>query len=550
MPRLPFLFPALLLFCAVNFTSTPVIGNERTNRPMDPDLQEFMLDQQKELEDFDQEIDQEYQTFIDENDRDFAVFLKEAWEEFDSEEPVKVIKQPKPDIVPQLVTPPVGTDKQPTPEPIRIVVNTPPVETKPATIRPVSQEPAPPTPAPPKPVSIPQPEASVLTPSQVPIPAAPVIPAAPGPDPTASGSPLSFDYFGTEMHLRFDPRLSRGITPPINNDSISRYWEAIAGTAFKPYIEQTLRYRDTLRLNDWGYLLLLDKSAAEILDDPSPNNRALFTWFMMTKAGYDCKVGFRDDTITTLMPAQSQLYGLFYFTIKNKKYYSVNLGPQGDKIGKIYTYRASYPGAETNLDFALPSYPSLKNDPAIRKLSFDYQGKEYSIKANYNKNSIPYFQYYPQNEVGVYADAQVPDLVKGSLLAELKPLIQDRPEAEAVNLLLRFTQTAFNYQTDDDQFHREKFLFPEETLFYPYSDCEDRSILFSYLVRNLLGLDVVLLNYPNHIATAVRLKENHDGDQIIVNGKPYTICDPTYINAELGHAMPQFREVTPKVITL
>ena len=44
--------------------------------------------------------------------------------------------------------------------------------------------------------------------------------------------------------------------------------------------------------------------------------------------------------------------------------------------------------------------------------------------------------------------------------------------------------------------------------YYPYCDCEDRSVLYSYLVRNLLKLDVVLLDYPNHIATAVCFNEN------------------------------------------
>lgn len=47
---------------------------------------------------------------------------------------------------------------------------------------------------------------------------------------------------------------------------------------------------------------------------------------------------------------------------------------------------------------------------------------------------------------------------------------------------------------------------PRRNYYYPYSDCEDRSILFARLVKDLLGLDVVLLYYPAHIATAVCFK--------------------------------------------
>lgn len=62
--------------------------------------------------------------------------------------------------------------------------------------------------------------------------------------------------------------------------------------------------------------------------------------------------------------------------------------------------------------------------------------------------------------------------------------------------------------TRKDQFGREKYFFAEETLFYPLSDCEDRAIFFAILIRNLLGLDVIGLDYPGHIATAVHFSND------------------------------------------
>ena len=69
------------------------------------------------------------------------------------------------------------------------------------------------------------------------------------------------------------------------------------------------------------------------------------------------------------------------------------------------------------------------------------------------------------------------------------------------------------------------------------NDCEDRSILFSFLVRNLLHLDVVLLDYPDHIATAICFSNDVPGDYFYCNGKKYTVCDPTYIGACAGMTM-------------
>jgi hypothetical protein len=123
-------------------------------------------------------------------------------------------------------------------------------------------------------------------------------------------------------------------------------------------------------------------------------------------------------------------------------------------------------------------------------------------------------------------------------------------EIEAVNLLLRFVQTAFKYKTDAGQFGFENYLFLEETLYYPYSDCEDRSVLFAWLVRSLLGLQVVGLNYPGHIATAVKFSDATKGDTVTFNHVKYVVSDPTYINATAGMTMPEFKHKTPEVIQI
>ena len=68
--------------------------------------------------------------------------------------------------------------------------------------------------------------------------------------------------------------------------------------------------------------------------------------------------------------------------------------------------------------------------------------------------------------------------------------------------------------------------------------------------RELLGLEVIGLDYPGHIATAVRFSSMVPGDQVVVGDRSYTICDPTYLNATVGMAMPNFKGVEPKVIPI
>ena len=140
--------------------------------------------------------------------------------------------------------------------------------------------------------------------------------------------------------------------------------------------------------------------------------------------------------------------------------------------------------------------------------------------------------------------------VKARLYPALHESISGKSETEAANLLLHFVQTAFEYEYDDKLWGGDRVFFAEETLYYKYSDCEDRSILFAHLVKDLLGLDVVLLYYPGHLATAVKFTNYSKGDYLNVDSDRYTVCDPTYINAPIGKSMPQFVNSSVTVIRL
>ena len=96
----------------------------------------------------------------------------------------------------------------------------------------------------------------------------------------------------------------------------------------------------------------------------------------------------------------------------------------------------------------------------------------------------------------------------------------------------------------------DRAFFAEETLYYPYCDCEDRSILLTRLIRDLLGLDCVLIYYPGHLACAVNFTQKEKGDYYMYNQKEYTVCDPTYINAPIGKQMPNFKDKEATVVPI
>jgi hypothetical protein len=140
--------------------------------------------------------------------------------------------------------------------------------------------------------------------------------------------------------------------------------------------------------------------------------------------------------------------------------------------------------------------------------------------------------------------------VKRSLYPVLRNQIVGKSEQDAANLLLNFVQFAFQYKIDEEQFGYERPLFADETFFYPFSDCEDRAILYSVLVRELLGLEVVLLHYPGHLATAVHFNEAVQGDYLMIDGRKFLVCDPTYIGAPIGITMEEYKQTQAKVVRI
>ena len=179
-------------------------------------------------------------------------------------------------------------------------------------------------------------------------------------------------------------------------------------------------------------------------------------------------------------------------------------------------------------------------------------------KISSDENLVSFFATYPTSMLddnfctrwSFYANTPMSERMKNQLYPSLQNAVKGRSQHEAVNILLNFVQTAFVYEYDDKVWGGDRAFFAEESLYYPYCDCEDRSILFSRLVRDLLGLKVLLVYYPGHLATAVHFTESVSGDYISLDNQKYVVCDPTYIGAPVGATMPDMDNGSAKVILL
>ncbi|MFO7896409.1 MAG: hypothetical protein R6U84_05725 [Candidatus Cloacimonadales bacterium] len=359
---------------------------------------------------------------------------------------------------------------------------------------------------------------------------------------------IEINYFGLPMDYNYEANFEIDLSN-LSEDTIANFWMKASNSDYEKFLEQLQTQKQKMNLNDWGYCLLVDKIGQKVAAGDEKLNQ-LFNWFILLKSGYDSKIGYNENDIYILLPSANKLFGVSYIIVDEQRYYAVSFSQQKPLEIAISTYEGSYPDADDLIDMSVGTTPNIQSAIVEKELKFSYAGQDYTIPVKYDANAAEFFRNYPQTDLDVYFEAPLSDLAMSTLSAGFTPILQGQSEPEAVNILLRFVQTAFQYQTDDEQFGREKSFFSDEVLFYPASDCEDRSILFSYLVRNILKLNVVGLDYPGHIAAAVNLNTDLKGDYILHDEAKYIISDPTYINANLGMTMPQFQDVQPKIIEL
>jgi hypothetical protein len=363
----------------------------------------------------------------------------------------------------------------------------------------------------------------------------------------SENSQKKLDYFGSEVIIPTDRSMEIGISV-ISESSIASFWREISSSSYSGSLEALKRTRDRYSLNDWGYAVQVHRFTESLYNGGDWNSK-LLTWFLLTKSGISARVAYKDNDIYLMIPSSNTLYGHPFFTIDNTNYYIISFEEELGTIPPLYTYQGEYSGVDI-MEMELEELPSLHEQQGKRRLTFIYKENNYSFYIEYEKQIVDFLERYPHTDNFIYFEGGISEVFSNSIKKAFFPILQGKSEAEAVNLILRFVQTAFEYQTDEIQFGREKWLFPDETIYYPYADCEDRSILFAWMVKNLTDLDVVGLDWPGHIATAVAFKDNIPGDYININGKRYTVCDPTYINADIGMMMENYRGVGFKVIEI
>ena len=371
-----------------------------------------------------------------------------------------------------------------------------------------------------------------------------IVPAVPLPEATSAPSGFSFRYYGTPCCVSLTD-VHRFSLQGTSEGQVADAWKTLSNEKYFPVLTECVKYRKELNLCDWGYVRLLQVMSESFFSQNQHNEAVLMQMYLLVHSGYKVRIARSGNRLVLLLPIEQEVYNYSYLTIEGIPYYIIDKESGGKSF---YVFNRSFVN-EKQLSLYIASAPNLKIEKESHRKLSDNRLAEITVIVN--SNLIDFYNDYPRNaQWNLYSLASLSSSAKSTLYPMLYESIEGKGREEAANILLHFVQNAFDYQTDDVQFGVERPLFADEMLHYPYCDCEDRSIFYSILVRDLLGLDVVLLDYPRHLATAVRFIEDIQGDHIMLSGEKYVICDPTYIGADVGEAMPSCRNEKAVVVEI
>lgn len=360
-----------------------------------------------------------------------------------------------------------------------------------------------------------------------------------------------FDFYGTPMKVRWGNAEKFKLNGTSKKDISDAFLE-LTDKGYTNLVHDCLELRKEYKLCDWAYYKML-QNIAEKACGKGTNEAIFLQGVLLNQSGYQIRFALEDNTKLHIMSRMDGFpYDRGYLTADGKLFFLMD----GCKAKNLTVCDAAYPG-EQMMSLGVPELPELKKNLSDKRTVIS-RFVNVSADMQMNKNLMDFYTDYPTSYDGkdmmtrwaYYANTPVSPEVKDKVYPQLKQQIGNAPKLMAANMLLNWVQMGLTYAYDEKVWGYDRAFFAEESLFYPFCDCEDRSILFSHLIRDLLDLDVVLVYYPGHLYTAVCFNEDVTGDYIMVNGRKFTVADPTYYNANVGKTMSKMDNSKAKVILL
>ncbi|OAQ40873.1 hypothetical protein A5893_06590 [Pedobacter psychrophilus] len=365
---------------------------------------------------------------------------------------------------------------------------------------------------------------------------------------------IAFQFYDETFNIKIDSALNIPFNDSLTQESVIKFYQAASKQDFEPIINKLISYKNKEKLNDWFYYQLVRKTVQQISPKEVNYERyTLYKWFFLLKSGYDTRLAVGKNQLLFYVWSDDDISDIPFYKDGKKQLVCLNFHdyPNADyQKDKLYPVAIELLENNVMFSYKVTQIPDFKTeDYQDKTLQFDYKQRNYHFNIKLNNEVQTLFKNYPVVDFESYFNIPLSRETYQSIIPYLKRNLKGLSQRKGVDYLMRFTRNAFLYESDQENFGKEKRLSPEQTLFNNYSDCDDRAALFFYLVKEIYNLPMIALLYPTHITMAVNF-DKAIGNPIFYKGQNYYVCEPTpqKKDLKLGQQNPLLSKVEYQVV--
>ena len=369
-----------------------------------------------------------------------------------------------------------------------------------------------------------------------------------------SGAVTPFVFLKDTFYLKISKDNAVDFKGPLSESSIRAFYDEASRNNYGAPVKDLQAYKEKQQLDDWSFYQLIRKAAQSISPKADNYQRyTLYKWFFLRASGYDPILTIHGDKILMYVRSTENVYNIPCRNGEKGTYVCLNYHDYGfidfekEHFAQVLT---DLPNGPAEFTYKINRIPEFDEKGYTERLvHFTYDGTPYEFNLKLNPEVQSFFKNYPVVDYERHFNTPISKKTYESLINSLKPVLKSMKQKDGVNFLMHFTRDAFSFKKDSEVFGGEKRMSPEQTLLYEFSDCEDRSALFFFLVREIYNLPMIVLAYPEHVTVAVQFDKPF-GKIIEYNGARYTMCEPSPQKTDLriGEALPQLSRKSYEVV--
>lgn len=332
----------------------------------------------------------------------------------------------------------------------------------------------------------------------------------------ANDKVVRFKFYGNDVQIHFDTSKRVRVKSGTNGELV-RCLEWLNNVTYET-VEDCQQIKKDMNLSDWAYVQLLDRLAEASLG--KTNEAVLMMAWMMDLSDYNvaiCKAA--KGGLRLLYVTDAELPDYKYREDKERHYY-----PYNDM--SLTTFK-SYDRLSTvgnPVSFRKYGDQKFAVSPTDLITVVSKQNPAFSFTFRFNQHMIDFFNSVPRyiydgddmQRWPIMAAIPLEQYLQGTLVQDMKQKVAGMKQQEAIQQIMWWVQTGFD-QVDENE----------------------KNVILSRLVRDVLGLKVAFINYPGHTATAISITdEDVRGAYVVKNGRHYVICDAAYAGGKVGEELP------------